>query len=62
MCIRKVMFVAAVFAFGVAIAAQPTSLHADWDKRSLPQATPWAPGSMQPMSAYEPGLSVAAPH
>jgi hypothetical protein len=59
---RKVMLAAAVFGFGVAIAARPTSLRADWEDRALPESTPWVPGTSEPMSAFEPGLSVAPPH
>jgi len=62
MYFRKVTFAVAVFAFGIALAAKPTSLRADWGARKLPEASYWAPGSTQPMSAFEPGFSVAAPH
>jgi hypothetical protein len=58
---RKVMVTAAaVFAIGVAFAAQPTSLRADWGE-GLPQQSPWVPGTNMLMSAHEPGLSVLAP-
>ena len=51
---RKMMVTAAaMFAFGVAFAAQPTSLRADWGQSAL---RPGSPGSRheQSMSAYEP--------
>jgi len=59
---RKVMVTAAAaFAFGVAFAAQPTSLRADWGEVALRQASPWIPGTNALMSAYEPRFSVPAP-
>jgi hypothetical protein len=59
---RKVIVTAAaIFAIGVAFAAQPTSLHADWAEATIRQGTPWVPGSDKPMSAYEPGVWVVAP-
>ena len=61
---RKVIIAAtAMFAFGIAFAAQPTSLRADWGEAALRPGTPWMPGSNKPMSAYEPGLlELAPPH
>jgi hypothetical protein len=59
---RKVMVTAAaVFAIGVAFAAQPTSLRADWGEGLPQQRSPWVPGTNMLMSAHEPGLSVLAP-
>jgi hypothetical protein len=59
---RNVMVAAAaVFAFGVAFAAQPTSLRADWGERVPRQASPWVPGTNSLMSAHEPSLSVLTP-
>jgi hypothetical protein len=59
---RKVMVTtAAVFAIGVAFAAQPTSLRADWGEGVLRQKSPWVPGTNTLMSAYEPSLSVLTP-
>jgi hypothetical protein len=59
---RKVMVAtAAVFAIGVAFAAQPTSLRADWGEGVLSQKSPWVPGTNTLMSAYEPSLSVLTP-
>jgi hypothetical protein len=59
---RKVMVAAgAVFAFGVAFAAQPTSLRADWGEGVPRQPSPWVPGTNSLMSAHEPSLSVLTP-
>ena len=59
---RKVIVTAAaVFAFGVAFAAQPTSLRADWRQGVLRQGPSWVPGTNTLMSAYEPSLSVLTP-
>jgi hypothetical protein len=59
---RKVMVVAmAVFAFGVAFAAQPTSLRADWGVGGQRQGPTWVPGTNSLMSAYEPGISDLRP-
>ncbi len=59
---RKVMMTAAaVFAFGVAFAAQPTSLRADWGPGVLRPGSTWVPGTNALMSAYEPSLSVLTP-
>ena len=52
---RKVMVAtAAVFAIGVAFAAQPTSLHADGIEEVVQQRSPWVPGTNTLMSAHEP--------
>jgi hypothetical protein len=59
---RKVLLMAAaVFAFGVAFAAQPTSLRADWGQEVLRAGSSWVPGTNTLMSAYEPSLSVLTP-
>lgn len=59
---RKVTVAAgAVFAIGVAFAAQPTSLRADWDKGAQGQVSPWVPGTNTLMSAHEPIDSVLTP-
>jgi hypothetical protein len=56
---RKVTVVAAaVFAIGVAFAAQPTSLRADWGDGKPRQASLWVPGTNTLMSAHEPSFSV----
>ena len=59
---RKVtVAAAAVFAIGVAFAAQPTSLRADWVQGMPKQGTPWVPGTNTLMSAHEPTVSVLTP-
>jgi hypothetical protein len=59
---RKVMLTAAaVFAIGVAFAAQPTSLRADWGERGPRTRSPWVPGTNTLMSAHEPSALVLAP-
>ena len=60
---RKVMVTAAaVFAIGVAFAAQPTSHQADRGDSGLAQRTPWVPGTNTLMSAYESDIpALAAP-
>jgi hypothetical protein len=59
---RKVMVAAtAVFAIGVAFAAQPTSLRADWGEGARSQKSSWVPGTNKLMSAYEPDISVLTP-
>jgi len=59
---RKVtVAAAAVFAIGVAFAAQPTSLRADWGLGMPKQGTPWVPGTNTLMSAHEPMGSVLSP-
>jgi hypothetical protein len=59
---RKVtVAAAAVFAIGVAFAAQPTSLRADWGQRMPEQGIPWVPGTNALMSADEPIASVLTP-
>jgi hypothetical protein len=59
---RKVtVAAAAVFAFGVAFAAQPTSLRADWGESMPRQGSLWVPGTNTLMSAHEPSISILAP-
>lgn len=58
---KVIMTAAAVFAFGVAFAAQPTSLRADWDQGVLRPGSSWVPGTNTLMSAYEPSLSALTP-
>ena len=59
---RKVMVAAAaVFAIGVAFAAQPTSLRANSGARVPRQGSSWVPGTNQLMSAYEPSFSALTP-
>ena len=59
---KVVMAAAAVFAIGVAFAAQPTSLRADWGERApTSQGSLWVPGSNTLMSAHEPIVSVLPP-
>jgi hypothetical protein len=59
---RKVMVTAAaVFAIGVAFAAQPTSLRADWGEEVPRGVSTWAPGMNTLMSAHEPSMSVLTP-
>ncbi len=59
---RKVMLTAAaVFAIGVAFAAQPTSLRADWAQGGARQGSPWVPGANMLMSAHEPSLTALTP-
>jgi hypothetical protein len=59
---RKVtVIVVAVFAIGVAFAAQPTSLRADWGDGKPQLRSPWVPGTNTLMSAHESSLSVLTP-
>jgi hypothetical protein len=60
---RKVTVIvaAAVFAIGVAFAAQPTSLRADWGDGKPRQGSLWVPGTNTLMSAHEPSFSVLTP-
>jgi hypothetical protein len=58
---RKVMVTAAaVFAIGVAFAAQPTS-RAEWSKSATRMGSLWVPGANMLMSAHEPDQSVLMP-
>jgi hypothetical protein len=60
---RKVLLTTvAVFAIGVAFAAQPPTHGADWrESQSRRQRTPWVPGADSPMSAHEPSVSALSP-
>jgi hypothetical protein len=59
---RKVMVAAAaVFAIGVAFAAQPTSLRADWSGSASQPGSLWVPGTNALMSTHEAGIAVLAP-
>jgi hypothetical protein len=59
---RKVMVTAAaVFAIGVAFAAQTTTLRADGGKNAPRQESLWVPGTNTLMSAGELSLSALAP-
>ncbi len=59
---RKVIVVAtAIFAIGVALAAQPISEHADREHGRERERTPWVPGANMLMSAHEPSLAAPAP-
>ena len=59
---RKVMLTAAaLFAIGVAFAAQPTSLRADWGEQGPQTRSPWVPGTNALMSAHEPSVLILAP-
>ena len=59
---RKVMVTAAaMFAIGVAFAAQPTSLRADWGETLSRARSPWVPGTNALMSAHEQGASILPP-
>jgi len=59
---RKVaVAAAAVFAIGVALAAQPTSLQADWGNGAPRQGTLWVPGTNALMSAHEASSTALTP-
>jgi hypothetical protein len=58
---KVVLTAAAVFAFGVAFAAQPTSLRADWGEGVSRQESLWVPGTNALMSAHEPSVSALTP-
>jgi hypothetical protein len=58
---RKVLLTtAAVFAIGVAFAAQPKPGADSRDSVSR-QRTPWVPGASSPMSAHEPSVPALSP-
>jgi hypothetical protein len=52
---------AAVFAIGVAFAAEPTSEHANWNDPGTQQRAPWVPGKNMLMSAHESAVILAPP-
>ena len=59
---RKVTAVAAaVFAIGVAFAAEPTSEQASRSDPSSQQRSPWVPGKNMLMSAHEASAVILAP-
>ncbi|HEY4443941.1 MAG TPA: hypothetical protein VGN30_06615 [Steroidobacteraceae bacterium] len=59
---RKVtVAAAAVFAIGIAFAAQPTSLRADWGESAPNPRSPWIPGTNSLISAHEPMASIMPP-
>jgi hypothetical protein len=59
---RKVTVAAiAVFAIGVAFAAEPTSERSAWSMSGAQQRTPWVPGANMLMSAHEPTFGFLAP-
>jgi len=58
---RVIVAAAAVFAIGVAFAAQPTSLRADSSESLVQLRSLWVPGSDTPMSAHELSIAVLAP-
>jgi hypothetical protein len=59
---RKVTVIAAaVFAIGVAFAAEPTSLRADWGDGKPRLGSPWVPGTNTLMSAHESSFSDLLP-
>jgi hypothetical protein len=55
------MTAAAVFAIGVAFAAQPITRVAGWEEGDSRQRTPWVPGANSPMSAHESSVSALTP-
>jgi len=59
---RKVVMTAtAIFAFGVAFAAQPISLETDRQGSDAQRHAPWAPGTDLLMSAHETSARSLAP-
>jgi hypothetical protein len=59
---RKVTVAAiAVFAIGVAFAAEPTSERSAWSASGVQQRTLWVPGANMLMSAHEPTWGLMAP-
>lgn len=58
---RMIITTVAVFAIGVAFAAQPTSVQADRQGASLQTRDPWVPGTNMVMSAHEANLATLAP-
>jgi hypothetical protein len=59
---RKVMVAAAaIFAIGVAFAAQPISESADRGNEAMQERDPWVPGTNMLMSAHDSGLVSLAP-
>jgi len=59
---RRVMVAtAAIFAIGVAFAAEPTALRGDSGESPRQQGALWTPGSTTPMSDDESTMGVLAP-
>jgi len=58
---KAIMTAAAALAFGIALAAQPSKLQADWGSAEAAQRTHWMPGTDSPMSAYEASATTLAP-
>ena len=58
---KVVVAAAAVFAIGVAFAAQPTSLRADWGEGVPWHGSLWVPGTNALMPADEQTAGVLAP-
>ena len=58
---RVTMATCAIFAIGVAFAAQPTSDRADRDDVKEQQRSPWVPGTNMLMSAHEASAAPLAP-
>jgi hypothetical protein len=62
---RKLLFlVSTVVALGMALAAaQPTEFHERFDGTAAPKRARWVPGTVLPMSAFEPSVTPAPmPH
>ncbi len=60
---KVMVMAAALFAIGVAFAAQPTSVRADRRSEQSQQRTPWAPGTNGVIAAYESSaFPLAPPH
>ena len=55
------MMAVAVFAIGVAFAAQPTSVRADRRSGEVRERTPWAPGTNGVVAVYESSTFPLAP-
>jgi hypothetical protein len=59
---RKAVVVGvAAFAIGAAFAAQPVSVRADRDSRTLIERPSWVPGTNGVMAAYESSALLIAP-
>jgi uncharacterized membrane protein YedE/YeeE len=58
---RVIVTAAAIFALGVAFAAQPTSEHAESGVSRQQQISLWVPGTNMLMSVHESSIGVAAP-
>jgi hypothetical protein len=58
---KMILAASAAFAIGVALAAQPTSVHADRHDAKAMQRDPWVPGTNMVMSAHEVDAAPLAP-